>query len=129
MSRIFATDLPGRASIARMATVRMTFGDTVHYLVDLGDGLPQMAFWSGNRSFLRGERVMVYWANEAGAWFIRGRARATPSAGQEPGGGAAVGAPAAATLIASSPLMGTTSGSGTTSTAAQQQPQQVTIYQ
>ena len=76
--RVFSSDLPGRASLARRAIVRARI-DAANYILDLGDGTPQLGYWSGGITINRGQHVTAYWANEAAVYVIRGLA-----SGEEP---------------------------------------------
>lgn len=71
--RPFSTDKPQRESITRQAIIHTRL-DAANYLIDLGDGTPQMAFWGGNILLDPGTIVHAWWANEAFVHIIRGLA-------------------------------------------------------
>lgn len=69
IGRYFSTDLPDRGTIARRGSVRSRLSNN-NYIVDLGDGLPQLAYWGGTTPWVPGDEVTLYWGNEAATYVI-----------------------------------------------------------
>ena len=69
--RPFTTDKPQRESYGRSVVIRARI-DASNYLVDTGDGMPEMAYFSGAVLLVPSQRVSALWSPEGFMWIIRG---------------------------------------------------------
>lgn len=68
-TRYFSTDLPRRNSWGRMATVRSRLSNG-EYIVDMGDGLPQMANRPGDDPLVPGDERRAAWPQSSSTWHL-----------------------------------------------------------